>query len=355
MAITVQFRDDYGTRVVLGSLSTTEEFEDFDGKFLGVVDSNAEWFLKDFVFLRTNFPYHVFKEPDELTKDQRSVNDIHDFLFLHAADRDTTLVVVGGGITLDVAGYAASSYKRGIDWISIPTTLLAQVDASIGGKTGINHPRYGKNVIGAFHPSVLTLIDPSCCARWTEAIELEGVAEMYKIFKVFDHSAVSRLLHHRDRPDTLVERSLELKAGVVSVDPHEDGLRYWLNYGHTFGHALETTMNTPEQPRTLPHGIAVSVGMRLANCVAYQLGIMSKGQLDRADTELDVCEFPKPDLPPFDDLLPFMDQDKKARNGYVNMCLVDGKTEISFLSGDPRVEVANRDLQRGYDLYEERR
>jgi len=281
------------------------------------------------------------------------VDAIHEFLFQNKADRTSVLLAVGGGITLDVAGYAASTYKRGIRWIAVPTTLLAQVDASVGGKTAINHPAYGKNVIGSFHPPMLVLIDSSCSLRWDDELRLEGIAEMYKIFKIFDHRALRRLIA---RPhELLTRRSVELKIDVVRVDPYEESIRAILNYGHTFAHALETLMNSEEDSRILPHGLAVSIGMRIENCVASALGIMDAVQLDKADRELDTLGFPWVEIPDFEAMSEMMSQDKKAQDGKVHLCLVDGLTEVPLESKDPRIPVEVEDLRSGYAMFLERR
>jgi len=353
MPIEVEFEERYTSRIVLDESAVAKNLEPFMDKLLVIVDSNAEWYLDTTVLPEISCHKYVFDEPDEKKKSQETVNDIHEFLFRHKVDRNAVLLVVGGGITLDVAGYAASTYKRGIRWIAIPTTLLAQVDASVGGKTAVNHSVYGKNVIGAFHPPILVHIDSSCSLRWDDELRLEGVSEMYKIFKVFDHKALTQLV---SKPHELMtRRSVELKADVVRIDPYEENLRAILNYGHTFGHALEALSNTENDSRLLPHGIAVSIGMRIENCVASILGIMGEKELDKADEELDSLGLPWGDAPDFRELLGYMLQDKKTRDGQVNLCVVDGLTELEFKSIDPRVPVEVDVLEEGYKKFLKRR
>lgn len=353
MPIEVRFTNEYVSKIVLDESPVVDGLQPYIPKLLGVVDSNAQWYLETSILPRVSCPYFVFGDPDERKKSQETVDAIHEFLFENKADRNAILLAVGGGITLDVAGYAASTYKRGINWIAVPTTLLAQVDASVGGKTAINHPIYGKNVIGSFHPPILVSIDSSCSLRWDDELRLEGIAEMYKIFKIFHHRALAQLIAKPH--ELLTRRSVELKADVVRIDPYEENIRAILNYGHTFGHALEALMNRDDDSRILPHGIAVSIGLRMENCVASVLGIMGDNELDKADQELDSLGLPWVEVPEFEVMLNLMLQDKKAQKGQVNLCLVDGLTEVSLEPKDPRVPVQVADLKRGYTKFLERR
>ena len=349
MSIKVVFANKYLSEVIWEENLTNTEFEKHTKRLLAVVDSNAEWFFKQSILSNVKIPYFVFDEPSEIKKNQETVDKIHDFLFEKAADRKSILLAIGGGITLDTVGFAASVYKRGIDWIAVPTTLLAQVDASVGGKTAINHPVYGKNVIGTFHPPIKVFIDSSCSLTWNDELRLEGIAEMYKIFKTFDHSSLNKLIKKPN--DSLTKRSIELKAKVVDIDPYEMNLRAILNYGHTFAHALESLVNNDQDHRKLPHGIAVSAGMRLENCVASILGIMTDDELEKAEKELDKLGFPHIKLPEFESLINFMLQDKKAESGKINLCLIDGKKEVNFEPVDPRTHANINLLRDGYEKY----
>ena len=311
-----------------------------DRQYFAIVDSSVEWFYERYFKPLRNVYHLPFVNPSEKRKAWATVEGILRFLFNANADRSAVLLGIGGGVTLDVVGFAASIYKRGIPWIAVPTTLLAQVDASVGGKTAINH-KAGKNALGSFHPPQIVFITPIVAETWTDDLRLEGLAEIYKIFKMFDHKALSRLLEHPN-DERLTHRSIELKAKVVELDPWENNLRAALNYGHTFGHALEYTMR-------MPHGIAVSLGLRCANAVAEALRIMTPEARTKADKELTQLEFPQPSgLPKFSKLKPYLLQDKKNVRGEVMMCLSNGVDEWELKAFDPRRQVPVEVLEAAY-------
>jgi 3-dehydroquinate synthase len=210
----------------------------------------------------------------EAQKKIETVERIWDFLFDQGVTRRGLLVAIGGGVLTDIAGFAASTYKRGIDWVAVPTTLLAMVDASTGGKTGINY-RGLKNSIGAFYPPVETLIWPG----WLETLParemLSGFGEMLKM-GLIEPSAVSRQPSDRlwealmrydldtmplESLTPLIKACVEAKERIVAADPKEEGLRKVLNFGHTFGHAIEQLIIHNSQFTIIPHGYAVVYGM----------------------------------------------------------------------------------------------
>lgn len=212
----------------------------------------------------------------EQSKCYTELQRLHDGLVDMAADRKTLVVVVGGGVSGDLAGFAAASYARGLRFIQIPTTLLAMVDSSVGGKTGINHPR-GKNLVGAFHQPNGVVIDLATLKTLPDREYRTGLAEVVKYGVILDREFFEYLEQHvnglNDRSlDVLqhvVSRSCELKADVVRQDEFETtGLRAVLNYGHTFGHAFEALSGYG----TLLHGEAVSIGMVCASRLAEKLG-----------------------------------------------------------------------------------
>ncbi|MFO0123209.1 MAG: 3-dehydroquinate synthase, partial [Inhella sp.] len=206
--------------------------------------------------------------PDgEAHKDWASVSAILDALVELGADRGSTVYALGGGVIGDLAGFAAASYMRGIDFVQVPTTLLAQVDSSVGGKTGFNHAR-GKNLIGAFHQPKAVWIDLQTLATLPDREYRAGLAEMVKYGPIADPAFFEWLerevdaLNARD-PLVLsvaVRRSCQIKAAVVAADEHEGGIRAVLNLGHTFGHALEAGLGYGE----ILHGEAVAMGMVIA-------------------------------------------------------------------------------------------
>ena len=212
----------------------------------------------------------------ESSKSWGQTQKLYDALVEMSADRRTVVVAVGGGVTGDLAGFVAATYARGLRFIQVPTTLLSMVDSSVGGKTGINHPR-GKNLIGAFHQPVGVLIDPGTLNTLPDREYRAGLAEVVKYGVILDAAFFEYLEQHvtelnsRD-PDVLnhvIARSCELKAEVVRDDEFETtGLRAMLNYGHTFGHAFEALAGYGE----LLHGEAVSMGMICASRLAEKLG-----------------------------------------------------------------------------------
>ena len=204
---------------------------------------------------------------NETAKSLETVTQIWDFLFAHEMTRKDLMIAVGGGVLTDLAGFAAATYKRGIDYINIPTTLLSMVDASSGGKTGFNY-RGLKNSIGAFYPPIETLI----CTKWLKTLPaqefLSGFAEMLKTSLIDRDSWLWHVLLQYDL-DTmpldalapLIEQCVAVKERIVKSDPRETGFRKVLNFGHTFGHALEQLSIINYQLSTIPHGYAVVYGM----------------------------------------------------------------------------------------------
>ncbi len=224
---------------------------------------------------------YIITTPDgESYKSQQSLEYILENLFNHQFDRASTLIAFGGGVIGDMTGFVASIYQRGIDFIQIPTTLLSQVDASVGGKSGINN-RFGKNLVGAFY-------QPKCVYIETEFLDTlpsrefsAGVSEIIKMAVVFDREFFIWLesadLNRRDDLRYAIKKSVEIKAKVVSLDEREKGVRAVLNYGHTFAHVIE---NLTEYSKYL-HGEAVSIGICMANELALLLGLLTLDELNR--------------------------------------------------------------------------
>jgi len=223
--------------------------------------------------------------PDgEAYKTWETLNSVYDRLLEARCDRQTTLIALGGGVIGDLAGFAAATYQRGISLIQVPTTLLAQVDSSVGGKTAINHP-LGKNMIGAFHQPLAVLADVETLATLPDRELRAGLAEVIKHGLVFDQgfyewieASMGRLLS-RD-PEALVHavhRSCEIKAEVVAKDERESGPRALLNLGHTFGHAIESAKGYG----AWLHGEAVATGMVMAAELSRHLGMLGETDVKR--------------------------------------------------------------------------
>jgi 3-dehydroquinate synthase len=213
----------------------------------------------------------------EQYKNMDSIDTILNHCFEHKLDRKSILIALGGGVIGDMTGFAASIYQRGIDFIQVPTTLLSQVDASVGGKTGINN-KYGKNLIGSFWQPNCVYIDPYFLTTLPKREFAAGVAEIIKMAVCFNKDFFQWLQNNRlDNEQniiTAIEKSVQTKAWVVSQDERERGLRAALNYGHTFAHVIE---NETLYKKYL-HGEAVGIGICMANDLAVKIGLMSKDE-----------------------------------------------------------------------------
>ena len=219
---------------------------------------------------------YIVTLPDgEDYKNQETLDFLLDRMFDHQLDRKSILVAFGGGVIGDMTGFAASIFQRGIDFIQIPTTLLAQVDASVGGKTGINN-RYGKNLIGAFHQPRAVYIDTHFLKTLPRREFAAGVAEIVKMAVVFDKEFFEWLrtnpLDNDQAISHAIKRSVELKAAIVAKDEKEGGVRASLNYGHTFAHVIENETGYS----TYLHGEAVAIGIVMANKLAQKMGLLSE-------------------------------------------------------------------------------
>src|SRR5580693_6387082 len=248
-------------------------------------------------------------------------------------DRHALIIAVGGGVVGDVAGFAASTIQRGVSLVQIPTTLISQVDSAVGGKTGVNLPE-GKNLVGTFYPARLVLVDSAMLKPLPERQYRGGLAEVIKYGIIADAKLFAFLEKNFDAilgrdPAALayiIPRSLEIKAHVVSRDERESGLREILNFGHTFGHALETITNY----RAYQHGEAVAWGMMAAALLGHELGLTAADEVSRIVSLVRrMAPLPPwPNVPP-KNLIAAMHSDKKARAGKLRFVLAPkiGKAE----------------------------
>ena len=253
--------------------------------------------------------------------------------------RDATLIALGGGVVGDVAGFAAASYQRGIPFIQAPTTLLAQVDSSVGGKTAVNHPR-AKNMIGTFYQPDAVLADISTLATLPPRELSAGLAEVIKYGLIVDfeffawlESSIEQIRGlDDDAMTTAIRRCCEIKAAIVAEDERETGRRALLNLGHTFGHALETIDGYGQWL----HGEAVAIGTSIAASVSRQLGNLSQADCERIDTLLQRAGLPvrAPNTDP-DKLLAAMQLDKKAGSGGLRVILLDALGNASICPAPP--------------------
>lgn len=269
---------------------------------------------------------HVIIPDGEEYKNLDTLKRIYDELLKHGLDRKSALIALGGGVVGDITGFAAATYMRGISYIQIPTTLLAQVDSSVGGKTGVDH-KLGKNMIGAFWQPGLVLIDPVTLKTLPKKQLLAGLAEVIKYGVIYDSELFGFLEANRERILSLdekaityiIRRSCEIKAVVVSKDERESGLRAILNYGHTIGHAIETATG---YTRYL-HGEAVAIGMHLEAKLSQLLKGIDERQVFRIKALIDSYGLPS-EIPKDinrDDIISSMQLDKKAVAGKLKFIL----------------------------------
>ena len=276
---------------------------------------------------------HVITVPDgEKYKTLQTVESILDECFEYKLDRKSVLIAFGGGVIGDMTGFAASIYQRGIDFIQIPTTLLSQVDASVGGKTGVNN-RYGKNLIGAFYQPRAVYIDPTFLKTLPPREFAAGIAEIVKMAVMFDkdffHFLQSADFSNEEILKEMIAKSVRLKAWVVNQDEKEAGIRAVLNYGHTFGHVIENETNYI----TYLHGEAVSIGMVMANDLAVKLNMITQEEANDVKKLLQKCSLPVTyDIKNVDDFYEHFFLDKKSAKGNIKFILADGIGRHKILS-----------------------
>jgi 3-dehydroquinate synthase len=282
------------------------------------------------LFQNAKFSVDCVVLPDgEGHKSSTSLDAIYTHMLEHNCDRDTTIVALGGGVIGDMAGFAAATYMRGIPFIQIPTTLLAQVDSSVGGKTAINHP-LGKNMIGAFYQPLKVVIDVSTLGSLDERHFRAGVAEVIKYGVIADADFFSWLEQNAERilekdPQALeyaIKVCCRIKADIVAQDETEHSIRALLNFGHTFGHAIEQLSGYGH----VLHGEAVAVGMAVATRISALRGLCSAADVARVDNVLLQCglDIRVPcDFTPQEYVCAMM-RDKKVSSGTLRMVLNHG-------------------------------
>lgn len=266
--------------------------------------------------------------PDgESFKTLEHLNSIFDALLSMRHNRTTTLIALGGGVVGDMTGFAAASYQRGVDFIQIPTTLLSQVDSSVGGKTGVNHP-LGKNMIGAFYQPKAVLADTKILRSLPPRELAAGLAEVIKYGLIYDEPFLQWIESHIEQLNALdpkamaqaIYRSCEIKAEVVAQDEREGGIRAILNLGHTFGHAIETDQGYGNWL----HGEAVGAGMQMAADLSHRIGWLSDADLKRVKRVLEAANLPTepPSMMTPERFIELMSVDKKVLDGRIRLVLL---------------------------------
>ncbi|MFE4105244.1 3-dehydroquinate synthase [Almyronema epifaneia] len=271
---------------------------------------------------------HCILPAGERYKTLKSVQKLYDAALANRLERGSAMVALGGGVIGDMTGFAAATWLRGIAVVQMPTSLLAMVDASIGGKTGVNHPQ-GKNLIGAFHQPRLVLIDPQVLKTLPAREFRAGMAEVIKYGVIWDVDLFEQLeaaerldqLRHisADLLQSILTRSCQAKAEVVAEDEKEGGLRAILNYGHTLGHAVESLTGY----RSVNHGEAVAIGMVAAGQIAAEMGWWTEAECDRQLALIQKTGLPThiPAELSINDILETLKTDKKVKDGQVRFVL----------------------------------
>ncbi len=283
----------------------------------------------------------VLELPDgEKYKTLETFNTVLSFLLEHNHSRDVVIIALGGGVIGDLVGFAASCYQRGVDFIQIPTTLLSQVDSSVGGKTAVNHP-LGKNMIGAFYQPKAVIIDTDCLATLPEREFDAGMAEVIKYGIIYDEAFFLWLEQHMDELYALDEQALtyaiarccQIKAEVVAQDEKESGIRALLNLGHTFGHAIEAELGYGNWL----HGEAVSAGTMMAAKTAQLQGLITQQQVERILSIFKRAKLPvhTPESMSFDDFMKHMMRDKKVLAGELRLVLPTSIGTSDVVKGVP--------------------
>lgn len=305
-----------------GLLNQTEQFEKvIKGKRVVIVTNStiAPIYLDTLVNTLANYDVLTYQLPDgEQYKSLEYFEQINSFLLEHNCGRDVTLVALGGGVVGDLVGFVAACYQRGIDFIQVPTTLLSQVDSSVGGKTAVNHP-LGKNMIGAFKQPEAVFIDIDTLSTLPAREFAAGMAEVLKYGIVFERDFWQSLIDNKAdilalKPSTLVaiiKRCCEIKAEIVAADETEQGSRALLNLGHTFGHAIEAEMGYG----VWLHGEAVATGMVLAMKLAELRGYVSNAEYVEVKSTIESFKLPveKPNSMTTADFVKHMKRDKKVQ------------------------------------------
>jgi len=298
----------------------------FDTKVVIVTNPTVSGFHLEYLKTKLNAKeLSVCTIPDgEQYKHMETIESILEHCFTKRLDRKSLLVAFGGGVIGDMTGFAASIYQRGIDFVQIPTTLLSQVDASVGGKTGINN-KFGKNLIGAFHQPNAVYIDPSMLKTLPKREFGAGVAEIVKMAVTFNKEFFEWLeqndINKEENLKIAIQKSVETKAYVVSQDEKEHGIRAALNYGHTFGHVVENETNY----NTYLHGEAVAIGMMMANAVSVKLGLMSEDDALRVKKLLEKYDIPTSyNINNVEDFYEHFFLDKKSLDNKIKFILARG-------------------------------
>ncbi len=339
---------DHGSIIFSGILKNQEilSLKDNYSQIGVLADSNTKTHC--YSAIKNALPIHHLLEvpPGEDHKNLDTCKLVWQLLTDMNFDRHALLIILGGGVLGDLGGFCAATYKRGIDFMIVPTTLLAQVDASIGGKLGIDFQHY-KNQIGVFCQPKATIIDPSFLNTLPERELRSGFAEVIKHCLISD-SAQWQAIRTKNLKEqdwtTLVHHSVEFKKSVTEKDPHEKGLRKILNFGHTIGHALESYFLA--EGNRIFHGEAIAMGMVMESFIAFHKEMITETELNEITSYL-IQIFEKQEMPWGDSaLIQLTRQDKKNRDNKILMALPEGIGKAQW-----DVTVSEEELEKSFDYY----
>jgi 3-dehydroquinate synthase len=285
----------------------------------------------------------IFSFPaGEKYKTRETKAKLESMLLKKSYGRDTCFLALGGGVVGDLAGFTAATYMRGVPYIHVPTSLLAMIDSSIGGKTAVNTPE-GKNLIGAFHQPRLVITDLNCLQTLPPKHIINGWIEALKIFLTCDGPGFHQAIKKNIPTPDFIQRAINLKAIIIQKDPFESGLRAVLNFGHTIGHALEKISNYK-----LLHGYAVGYGILVETQLSYQLGLIKKEEKDLIFDTLETLGIKKSSLKKYDthEIIAQTKRDKKVKSNQVRYVLLNhiGSHQLRTID-DHEIKQALEDLQ----------
>lgn len=325
---------DCNYQITIDKLNTIKN----DTKTVVVTNPTVSGYHLDYLLERIDAKdLSVVTIPDgEQYKNMTTIEKILDHCFENKLNRKSVLIAFGGGVIGDMTGFAASIYQRGIDFIQVPTTLLSQVDASVGGKTGVNN-RFGKNLIGAFHQPRAVYIDPFFLTTLPTREFGAGVAEIIKMAVCFNKEFFEWLENNDLRDDNninvAIQKSVETKASVVNQDEKENGIRAALNYGHTFGHVIE---NETKYEKYL-HGEAVGIGIIMANNVSVAQNLMTEDEAKRVKVLLEKYDIPTSyKIKDVEDFYDHFFLDKKALDDKIKFILARGIGDCVITDATPK-------------------
>ncbi len=318
---------DKQSNILIGDYSVISKEVDIPDNAIFIADDNLAGLYVDFLKDKKV----IVIEHGDKNKNLTTMNFIYEQLVEMSADRKSYIVGFGGGMVTDIAGYAASTFMRGIDFGFVPTSLLGMVDASIGGKNGVNHHRY-KNMIGTFNQPDFVLIDPAFLRTLPNDEFFSGMGEALKHFLISDaqqyYNFLKNPLHylHKDKvSEEFLYRQAKVKVDIVNSDVKESGERKKLNFGHTFGHAIEKLTG-------IKHGFAVSTGMAIAAKISRKLGFLSTKDINDIITGLKLCGLPTETSIPKIEIIDAMHKDKKKYGNNIDFVALENIGNAKIIS-----------------------